>query len=82
MPVIGINLKINDLAQLLKPVILNLYDTCVLLRNWIVLLIPKVEDGNNFGVEVQEHCLQQLKSKLSSRLVVKKVTTSTMCYRQ
>jgi hypothetical protein len=60
-PVIGINQKINDLAQMLKPVILNLYDTCVLLRNWIVLLIPKVEDGNNFGVEVQENCLQGLK---------------------
>ena len=63
-PVIGINLRNNDLSQMLKPVILNLYDTCVLLRNWIVLLIPKVEDGNNFGVEVQEQCLTQLKSRL------------------
>lgn len=61
-PVIGINLRNNDLSQMLKPVILNLYDTCVLLRNWIVLLIPKVEDGNNFGVEVQEQCLTQLKT--------------------
>jgi len=60
-PTIGINTKVYDLAKLLKPVILSLYDNCVLLRNWIVLLVPKVEDGNNFGVEVQETCLAQLK---------------------
>merc|ERR1711937_720882 len=60
-PVIGTNLKIDELAQLLKPVILNLYDTCVELRNWITVLVPKVEDGNNFGVEVQEQCIAQLK---------------------
>jgi len=60
-PVIGTNLKNDELAQLLKPVILNLYDTCVELRNWITVLVPKVEDGNNFGVEVQEQCIAQLK---------------------
>merc|ERR1711937_956722 len=59
-PVIGTNLKNDELAQLLKPVILNLYDTCVELRNWITVLVPKVEDGNNFGVEVQEQCIAQL----------------------
>jgi proteasome activator subunit 3 (PA28 gamma) len=63
VPVIGINEKNYELAQMVKPVILALYDTCVLLRNWIILLIPKVEDGNNFGVEVQEQCLAQIKSK-------------------
>jgi len=60
-PTIGINQMNFALSQMLKPFILNLYDTCVLLRNWIVLLIPKVEDGNNFGVEVQETCLSQVK---------------------
>ena len=43
-PTIGINTKVYDLAKLLKPVILSLYDNCVLLRNWIVLLVPKVRD--------------------------------------
>ena len=47
-----------------KPLILQLSDTCVNLRNWIVLLIPKAEDGNNFGVEVQEQCLVKLIGKL------------------
>jgi len=61
VPVIGTNMKNDELAQLLKPVILNLYDTCVELRNWITVLVPKVEDGNNFGVEVQEQCIAQLK---------------------
>lgn len=27
---------------------------------WLQFLIPKVEDGNNFGVEIQEFCLQEL----------------------
>ena len=28
-------------------------DDCNLLKMWIQLLIPKVEDGNNFGVGIQ-----------------------------
>jgi proteasome activator subunit 3 (PA28 gamma) len=48
----------------LKPLILNLYDTVILLRNWIALMIPKIEDGNTFGVEVQENMLVQLRRKL------------------
>ena len=33
---------------------------CQILRDWIHLHIPKHEDGNNFGVEVQEEALQEL----------------------
>ena len=44
----------------LKPLILRLAENCVTLRNWIVILIPKAEDGNNFGVEVQEQCIVKL----------------------
>ncbi len=29
------------------------------LQDWITLRVPKVEDGNNFGVEVQEKCLSE-----------------------
>ena len=35
----------------------------MVLRNWISILIPKAEDGNNFGVEVQEQCLVKLVGK-------------------
>merc|ERR1711970_161656 len=60
IPEIATNERVLDLFEELKPLILKLSDTCVNLRNWIVLLIPKAEDGNNFGVEVQEQCLVKL----------------------
>lgn len=60
-PTIGINQPNHELSTMLKPLILNLYDTVILLRNWISLLIPKIEDGNTFGVEVQENMLVQLR---------------------
>ena len=47
----------------LKPLILRLAENCVTLRNWIVILIPRAEDGNNFGVEVQEQCIVKLIGK-------------------
>jgi len=60
VPDIETNEPVLNLFAELKPLILQLSDTCVNLRNWIVLLIPKAEDGNNFGVEVQEQCLVKL----------------------
>ena len=63
IPEIETNEPVLDLFAELKPLILQLSDTCVNLRNWIVLLIPKAEDGNNFGVEVQEQCLVKLIGK-------------------
>ena len=60
MPVIESNQCVFDLFTELKPLILRLGETCMLLRNWITMLIPKAEDGNNFGVEVQEQCLVKL----------------------
>jgi proteasome activator subunit 3 (PA28 gamma) len=59
-PVIEPNQKVLDLFSELKPPILRLAENCVILRNWIVILIPKAEDGNNFGVEVQEQCIVKL----------------------
>lgn len=41
------------------------------LERWIVLLVPKVEDGNNFGVEVQGAIygkMNEYRSKLESKL--------------
>ena len=64
MPEIESNECVLDLFTELKPLILRLGETCMLLRNWITMLIPKAEDGNNFGVEVQEQCLVKLVGEL------------------
>ena len=36
-------------------------ERCATVRIWITLLIPKIEDGNNFGVGVQEDALAELR---------------------
>jgi len=32
------------------------------LKMWISFLIPKIEDGNNFGVSIQEDTLSEIQS--------------------
>ena len=32
------------------------------LKMWIAFLIPKIEDGNNFGVSIQEETLEEIRS--------------------
>jgi hypothetical protein len=36
------------------------------LKDWIILRVPKVEDGNNFGVEVQEKCLLDVTNAMAT----------------
>ena len=40
------------LIEMIKPEIVSLLEAINTLRVWVILLIPKIEDGNNFGVEV------------------------------
>ena len=40
---------------------------CQIFRDWIHLHFPKHEDGNNFGVEVQEEALQAVKEESQSQ---------------
>ncbi|XP_003745587.1 proteasome activator complex subunit 3 [Galendromus occidentalis] len=58
--VIQMNKTLERLHEVVKPLIVQQVDDCNLLKMWIQLLIPKVEDGNNFGVGIQEECLEQV----------------------
>merc|ERR1712025_1127734 len=50
-----------ELIDEIKPEISTLMERCATIRIWITLLIPKIEDGNNFGVGVQEDALAELR---------------------
>ncbi|KAJ8313614.1 hypothetical protein KUTeg_008175 [Tegillarca granosa] len=65
------NKKLATLAETVKPMIRELIDHANTLKMWISLQIPKIEDGNNFGVSVQEESLgeaRQVESEAASYL--------------
>lgn len=56
------NVPICDLIKIVKPVIRKLVEDSNLLKMWISFMIPKIEDGNNFGVSIQEDTLAEIQS--------------------
>ncbi|XP_041478163.1 proteasome activator complex subunit 3-like [Lytechinus variegatus] len=58
---VSCNKQLTDLIDILKPKICCLIEHCNTLKMWIQLQIPRIEDGNNFGVSVQEDTLSELR---------------------
>lgn len=56
------NTPICELIKVVKPVIRKLVEDSNLLKMWISFMIPKIEDGNNFGVSIQEDTLAEIQS--------------------
>ncbi|XP_076856827.1 proteasome activator complex subunit 2 [Brachyhypopomus gauderio] len=54
------NCKIMKLLDIVKPEITGLKETCITVTCWISYLIPKIEDGNDFGVAIQEKILERI----------------------
>ncbi|XP_049632551.1 proteasome activator complex subunit 3-like [Suncus etruscus] len=54
------NHHLVELIERVKPEIELLREKCNTVRMWVQLLIPRVEDGNNFGVSIQEDTVDQL----------------------
>lgn len=51
------NQVVSEAYNVVKPYLLQLGEDAQLLRMWVVLNVPKIEDGNNFGVAVQEEVM-------------------------
>lgn len=56
------NKKLSKLINVLKPVIKQLVEDSNILKMWISFMIPKIEDGNNFGVSIQEDTLAEIQT--------------------
>lgn len=56
------NKPLSELIHLVKPHIRELVEDSNLLKMWISFMIPKIEDGNNFGVSIQEDTLAEIQS--------------------
>ena len=69
------NAGIRALLATLKAEILELVSALTTLRFFVRLMMPRIEDGNNFGVGVQEELLGMLNSGRVSGLGVLKTVT-------
>lgn len=53
------NEPISELIEIVKPHIRTLITHANQVKMWIAYMIPRIEDGNNFGVSIQEDALAE-----------------------
>lgn len=56
------NHHLVDIIERVKPEIRILIERCNTVKMWVQLLIPRIEDGNNFGVSIQEETVAELRT--------------------
>ncbi|BFY98223.1 hypothetical protein BsWGS_01263 [Bradybaena similaris] len=68
---VSYNKFVHNYCEKAKPLMRGLMEHANMVRMWINFLIPKIEDGNNFGVSIQEDVVaeaRQVESEASSYL--------------
>lgn len=58
--VVSTNSQVSHKVEVVKPLIRQLLHDVHLLKMWINLILPKIADGNNFGVEIQLETLKEI----------------------
>ncbi|CDW54972.1 proteasome activator complex subunit 3 [Trichuris trichiura] len=59
---IACNRMISDLTNIVKPIVREAVENVNKVKMWILFLIPRIEDGNNFGVQIQEDTLAEVRT--------------------
>jgi len=60
--VVPCNRKIAEIVDVVKPIVREAVENVNKLKMWILFLIPRIEDGNNFGVSIQEETLAEVRT--------------------
>jgi len=53
------NKHLVEMIDVIKPQIVDLIDNANKIKMWITYMVPRIEDGNNFGVSIQEDTLSE-----------------------
>jgi len=53
------NTHLVEMIDTIKPQIVDLIDNANKIKMWITYMVPRIEDGNNFGVSIQEETLSE-----------------------
>ncbi|WKY02734.1 hypothetical protein Q1695_016196 [Nippostrongylus brasiliensis] len=56
------NSHLADLMDQVRPLLRDAVENVNKVKMWITLLIPRIEDGNNFGVSIQEETLSEVRN--------------------
>lgn len=56
---VAINPLVAEIIDIIKPLAIELVSYANQIKMWIAYMIPKIEDGNNFGVSIQEDTMSE-----------------------
>uniref|UniRef100_A0A5S6QBE3 Proteasome activator PA28 C-terminal domain-containing protein n=1 Tax=Trichuris muris TaxID=70415 RepID=A0A5S6QBE3_TRIMR len=59
---ISCNRLVGELTNIVKPIVREAVENVNKVKMWILFLIPRIEDGNNFGVQIQEDTLAEVRT--------------------